>query len=103
MRDAAVDGAADVDQVEHPAEPCPDVGGAQPVEPALQREQLATGLALVEGGVLQGHTDGQPHVSGRFDHVVTRHDGSSGTSGRSNVHRIRTTVDFPAPFGPRKP
>ena len=42
---------------------CVELGVAQAVEPALQPQQLGAGLLGVEGGVLQGDADAQPHLA----------------------------------------
>ena len=48
---------ADVDQVEDLPESHPDLGGAQPVETALEREQLPSRLAVVERCLLERDAD----------------------------------------------
>ena len=76
---------------------------AQPVEPALQVEQLAPRLAVVERGVLEGHTDLQPDLLGLIGPRRSRPRVPRPRVGRSSVHSMRTRVDLPAPFGPRNP
>ena len=50
-RVADVDEAAQIDQA------LVDLPALEPVEPGLKPEQLEAGLAVVEGGVLEGHAD----------------------------------------------
>ncbi len=60
---------ADVDEADHVVHPGRDVGLAQAVQPALQVQHLPPGLLAVDRGVLQGHPDPQPDVTGLGHHV----------------------------------
>ena len=68
----------------------------------MKNEQLAPGLARVEPGLLQRDADLVANA------VWVARDVDSGDDARpevivSSVVSIRTVVDLPAPFGPRKP
>ena len=67
---APVDGGTDVDQVEDLSQSHPDLRGTQPVEAALQREQFAAGLSLVDRCVLECDADPDPDRLGILCDVV---------------------------------
>ena len=73
--DAAVDGGSNVDQVKDLREPNPHLGGTQPVEATLQREQFAPGLSFVNGRVLERDADPQADRSRFLRDVVPCHRG----------------------------
>ena len=75
--DQAVDRSADVHQIEHLIEPCADLGGPEPVEPALESKKLAAGLPIVERGILERHADPQPDLLRVLHDVVTGHRGAA--------------------------
>ena len=62
--DGSVEGVADVDERAELLEPGGHVAAAEPVEAALEPEQLGAGLLRVEGGVLEGDADAQAHLVG---------------------------------------
>ena len=62
-----------------PRESHPDLRGTQPVEAALQREQFAPGLTVVNGRVLERNADPDADRSGILRHVVPGHRGRPGT------------------------
>ena len=55
--DSTVDGGSDVNQIEDLAESVPDLCRVQAVEPPLERQQLAPGLAVVDRCILQCDAD----------------------------------------------
>ncbi len=94
---------ADVDEVGQLVEALLDLGLVEAVEAALQPEQLDAGLLRVEGGVLEGDADAQAHLVGLACRRRSRPPWPTRRSGLISVQSTRTVVDFPAPFGPRKP
>ena len=90
--DHAAEGVADVDEYRQLAQPLVDLTGSQPVQAALQAEQLFTGLLRVEGDVLERHPDPEPDLVGVIDDVVAGHDRTAGrrTEQRAqHAHRRR--------------
>jgi len=55
--DAVPERVADVDEAAQIDQALVDLPALEPVEPGLKPEQLEAGLAVVEGGVLEGHAD----------------------------------------------
>lgn len=53
---------------------CRTFVGAQAVEAGLEPQQLAAGLLVVEGGVLQGDTDAEPDLIGLAGDIVAGHE-----------------------------
>jgi hypothetical protein len=58
--------------------PLLDLAASQPVEPALEPQQLLTGLARVEGGLLERHADPQPYLPRLGGDVVAGHGRPAG-------------------------
>ena len=77
--------------------------GTQPVESALEREELTPRLSVVERRILEGDADPHANRLGILGDVVALPPTPSPAWACSSVHRIRTTVDLPAPLGPRNP
>ena len=68
----------------------------------MELEVLASGELPVERRVLEDQADPRRGPrSGRGD--VDAGDLATPEVGRISVHRMLIVVDFPAPFGPRKP
>ena len=55
----------------------------QPIQLALQPQQLAPSLLLVQRGFLKGRTDAEPHLPRVRNDVVARYDGSAPRSARA--------------------
>ena len=68
--DLAVDGGADVDEAEHLRHAGQAFVAPEPVEPALEVEELSARLAVVESGVLEGDADLEADLLGIAGHVV---------------------------------
>ena len=68
--DEPVERVADVDEASEVGDAPVDLVRTQPVQPALQAEELATGLPLVERGLLQRDADAQPYLLGLSGDVV---------------------------------
>ena len=102
--DAAVERVADVDQLAELVDAAGRPRAAeQAVEPALQAQQLGAGLLGVERRLLQRDADAQAHLARARRRRRSRRPSPRPPVGASSVHSMRTVVDLPAPFGPRKP
>jgi hypothetical protein len=77
--DVAVDRVADVDEGDEVVDAGVDLGLAEAVEAALEPQQLPTALLGVEGCLLEGDTDPEPHLLGMGGDVVTGDDRAAGS------------------------
>lgn len=74
--DPAIDGIADVDQVENCGHPVPDLGRRHAVETPLEVQDFASGLPIIERRFLQGDADAQPDGLGMAGDVVSGDEGN---------------------------
>jgi hypothetical protein len=75
---AAVGGVGQADQVEQLLRARPGVRPTDPVQAALQLQQLAPRLDRIEADLLERHADPPPYRGGIVDHVHARHAGAAG-------------------------
>ena len=100
---APVGGVGQPDQLEQLGGALTTGGAGDPVEAALELEQLPAGLDRIQADLLQRHADAAAHLRRRRRPRRGRRPIALPSVGGSSVHSILTMVDLPAPFGPRKP
>ena len=67
--DAPVEGVTEIDQLAELLGAAIGIAGRQAVQPTLQPQQLAPGLAGIERRLLEGDADAQPDLAGVLDDV----------------------------------
>src|SRR4029077_16769916 len=96
--DAALEGVAEVDEGPELDQALLDLPAGEPVEQALEPEELEPGLLGVEGDVLEGHADVEAHLLRPGRDVDAGHRGpptGGGEQRAQHLHRGR----LPRPVG----
>jgi len=75
--DGPVDGGADVDKLQHVGQPSQAIVSMQPVQAALEVQQFASGLLVVERGILERHTDVESNQFRLAGDVVPAHQATA--------------------------